>query len=144
MSAQVAAVHCRNVHRMQGLQGMCVVPVIEVPLEFCQARHCPQGIRRALDEGTGRKVTEVVGRQIREQRKPHIGRRGAMSDADTAILLIVIGRQPMIFRPDQGIEVAPSLAGYFPEKIQLVCGKPSLAASDRLTDPPGDGGRDPP
>ncbi len=120
MACKVPAVHRRNVGRLQRFQRLRIVPVVEVASVPLQGLHRAECIRRALDELPGRNVAEVVSGQIREQRKPHVGRRRAMPDHGNGMLLIVIRRQPMIFRTDERLEERPGLSGKLPEKEGLV------------------------
>ena len=45
-----------------------------------------------------RDVAEVVRGQVRQQREPHVGRRGAVRDDGNRMLLVIVGRQPVILR----------------------------------------------
>ena len=111
VARQVPAVHRGNVDGLQRLQGLRVVPVEKVaPVPF-QPVHRVEGIGGALGELAGRDVPEIVGRQIRQQGKPDIGGRGAVRDARHRMLLIVVGRQPVVFGSDEGLKEVPGLAG---------------------------------
>ena len=140
MAREVSAVHRRNVERWQRLQRLRVVPVVEVTLVPFQGCHRVECIRRALDELSGRNVAEVVRGQIREQRKPHVGRGRAMRNHGNRMLLIVIRWQPVIFRTDEGLEERPGLARNLLQKNDLVGRQPCFTAGERPADPPGDGG----
>src|SRR3990172_353375 len=61
-----------------------------------------------------------------------------MCEPGNEMLLIVIRRQPMIFRADEGLEKRPGLSGKLPEKKGLVSRQPCSAASERSADPPRD------
>ena len=140
VAREVSAVHRRDVEGQQRLQGLRVVPVVEVTSMPRQGIHRAQRILRALDELPRRKVSEVVGGQVREERKPHVGRRRAMGDRGDAVFLVVVRRQPMVFRADEGLEERPGPPRKLPEKEDLVRRKGRPAASERAADPPGDGG----
>ncbi len=140
MAGEVAAVHCRDVPRRQRLQRLRVVPVVEVPPVPLQPVHRAQGARRALDELPGGKVAEVVGRQIRQQGQPDVGRRRAMRDRGDAILLIVVGRQPVVFRADEALEEGPGATRKFAQEAHLLERQGRLAAGERTADPPRDDG----
>ena len=71
-------------------------------------------------------IAEIVCGQIREQRKSHVGRRRAMRDHGSGMLLIVIRRQPMIFRADEGLEERPGFPGKLPQKEGLIRCQPCL------------------
>ena len=64
-----------------------------------------------------------------------------MRNRGTAILLIVIRRQPMIFRADKGLEERPSFARKLAQKGGLLNRQPRFAARARLVDPPDNRGR---
>jgi len=139
VAREVSAVHRRDVERQQRFQGLRVVPVVEMTSMSRQGLHRAQRILRALDELPRRKVSEVVGGQIREERKPHIGRRGAMCDRCDAVFLVVVRWQPMIFRPTKVSKNSRSCAKASGERgsgptIEPLCG------GEREADPPGDGG----
>ena len=133
---QVAAVHGRDVGRQQRLERPGVVPVVEVAPVPLQRAHRGQRIGRALDQSAGRNVAEVVRRQIREQRKPHVGRRGAVCHPGGGLLLIIVGRQPMIFRADECLEERPRPACTFPQEDGLAGRQAGCAVSERPAHPP--------
>ena len=119
--------------REQRLQRLRVIPVVEVAPVPIQGFHCSQCILRALDELSGRKVAEVVRGQIRKQRKSHVGRRRAMRDHGSAILLIVIRRQPVVLRADECLKEGPGFSGKLSEKKELAGGQSCFSAlSGRL------------
>ena len=126
MAREVPAVHRRDIGRQQRFQRLRVVPVVEVASVPFQRFHRVERIRRALDELSGRNIAEVVRGQIREQRQSHVGRRRAMRDHGNGMLLIVIRRQPMIFRTDEGLEERPGLSGKLPEKDSLAASQTAL------------------
>ena len=59
---EVPAVHRRDIERDERQSRLGVVPVIEVASMALQRFHCPECVRRAHDESSGRHVTEVVRR----------------------------------------------------------------------------------
>ena len=61
-----------------------------------------------------------MGGQIRQQRKSHVRRRRAMRDNGGRVLLIVIRRQPIVLRADEGLEEGPGFSGKLLEKDGLV------------------------
>src|SRR5216684_6543636 len=67
-----------------------------------------------------------------------------MRNYSNPILLIVVRRQPMIFRADKGLEEAPSLSRKLLQKQSLVGRESRFAASERPADPPRDRGEDQP
>src|SRR5512141_340159 len=120
VAREVSAVHRRDVERQEGFQGLRVVPVVEMTSMPRQGLHRAQRIIRALDELPLRKVSEVVGGHVREEREPHVGRRRAMGDRAYAVFLVVVRRQPMVFRADEGFEERPGFPRKLPEKEELV------------------------
>ena len=92
MAGQVAAVDRRHVDRMQRLQALGVIPVVEMAMMALQLAHRAQGVGSARDELAGADVTEVVGRQIGQQRHPDIGRRSPVRDHQYRVFLHVVGR----------------------------------------------------
>ena len=144
MAREVAAVHRRNVDRVQRLQRLGVVPVIKVAAIPFQARHRAQRAGRALDEASGRQVAEVIRGQIREQRQSHVGRRRAMRNHGHGMLLHIVRRQPIVFRADEGFEERPGFARKGAEKAGLIGRQAGSAASQRAAHPPGNRGRDQP
>src|SRR3990170_6391354 len=139
MSSKIPTVHRRNVGGEQWFQRLRVVPVVEVaPVPF-QSFHCVECIRRAFDELSCRNVAKVVSGQICEQGKSHVSRRRAMCDPGNGMLLIVIRRQPMIFRACERFEERPGLSGNLTEKAGLFVRQLCYTASERPADPPDDG-----
>ena len=96
-----------------GFRDVVSYQLIEVAMVAFHGPHGAQRIRRTLYELPSGDVAEIIGGQIRKQRQPHVGRRRTMADQRDRVLLIVIGRQPMIVRADEGLEELPCLAGNF-------------------------------
>ena len=144
MAGKVSAVHGRDVEGWQRLQGLRVIPVVEVASVTFQCFHRLECICRALDELSRRDVAEVVGGQICEKGQAHVGRRRAMRDDGSGMLLKIVRGQKVVFRADEGFEKRPGLAGKLPEKGGLVSRQPCFAAGKRPADPPGDNRRDKP
>ncbi|KFB71345.1 MAG: hypothetical protein AW09_003508 [Candidatus Accumulibacter phosphatis] len=136
VAGQVAAVHRRNVQGGQRLQRLRVVPVVEVAAMSLQRVQGAQGIGRALEQLAGREIAEVVGRKIRQQRHADVGRRGPMGDRGDAIFLVVVRRQPMLFRADEGVEERPGATRQRAQEKNLRTAQDRLAALQRTADPP--------
>ena len=94
MAGKVSAVHGRDVEGWQRLQGLRVVPVVEVASVTFQCFHRLECICRALDELSRRDVAEVVGGQICEKGQAHVGRRRAMRNYGSGMLLKIVRGQP--------------------------------------------------
>ena len=60
-----------------------------------------------------------------------------MRNSGTAILLIVIRWQPMIFRADKGLEECPGLARKLAQEVELLPRQRYFGARERLAAPPG-------
>ena len=76
-----------------------------------QPGHGAKGRGRSLDQRSGGDVAEIVGRQVREQRRGRCSsaRCGARSTG-SGLLLEVVGRQPVVLFPDERVEERPGLA----------------------------------
>ena len=144
MPGKVSAVHRRYIVRRQRLQRLRVVPVVEMPLVPFQGLHRVHRIRRAHDKLAGRDVAEVVGRQIREQRKSHVRRRRPMRDARDRVFLEVVRRKPLVVRPDEALEERPCPARELAHEDRLSHRQPCFAAGERPADPPCDTRREEP
>ena len=139
MAGEVAAVDGRDVPGVQRLQGPRVVPVIEVSLVPIEAIQRAQGIAGAQDQLSGREVAEVVGGQVRQQGETDVGRRGAVRDRLGAVVLHIVGRQPVVLRADKGLEEGPGPPRQRTQEAGLFGRQGRLAAHPRAADPPGDG-----
>ncbi len=139
MPREVPAVNGRNVQRRQWFQGVCVVPVEKVTAVSFQSFHCAERVGRAIDESSGGNGPEVVRAQVRQQRKPHVGRRCAVGCHCDGVFLMVIRRKPMIFRADECLEKRPSFPGKLSQESNLVRRQARFATDARQTDPPCDG-----
>ena len=141
MAGQVAAVHRRDIHGLQRLERLRVVPVVEMPLEALQFPHAVQGGAAALDQLAHGEIAEIVGRQVGQQGQADIRRRGAVRHHQVRMLLHVIGRQPVIVRPDEGLEIGPGLARHAMQETPLLGRQARHGPFNGAADPPGDGGR---
>ena len=104
---KVAAVHRGNIGRRQRLQGLGVVPVVEVPTMARQRIQCVEHQAATLHHATDLQVAEIVGRQVGQQRQPDVGRRGASRHHQRGMLLHVVGRKPVILRAYVSFEEGP-------------------------------------
>ena len=140
MSGKVAAVDRRHVVRRQRFQGQGVVPVIEVALVPLKAPHRPEGVRGALEKLARGNVTKVIRSEIRQQRKPYVGGRGAVRDDGDRMLLVIVRRQPVVFLGDKGLEECPRPAREPLEENDLLRAQPGRPRLEWPAEPPGDGG----
>ena len=79
-------------------------------------------------------VAEIVRRQGRKEQKADVCRRSAMGHQPARILLEVVGRQPVVFRPDELLEEQPRLAGKQPQLMHLRLGELRTRRTDRPAD----------
>ena len=138
MAGQVAAIDRRHIERWQRQQGLGVIPVVEMATVLLQAGHRGQRLRRALEQPPGREIAEVVGREIGQQRQPHVGRRGAMGYRGDAVFLKVVGRQPVIVRADETVEEGPGPPRQVAQEEALFAAQRRRTTNQRPADPPGD------
>ena len=73
---------------------------------------------------------------VRQQRKAHVGRRGAVRDHGGGGLLKGVGREPLVLGADECFEEGPCLAGHPAQKESLFLGQCVPAARDAAADPP--------
>ena len=141
MRREIAAVHRRDVARSQWSQSLRVVPVVEMSLVALERGHRLKCFRGAFDQGAGRDVAEVRGREARELRNADVGRRGAVRDHGAGLLLEIVGRQPVVLLDDELLEVGPGLARDAAQENRLLTRQLRSAADQRPAEPPGEDGR---
>ena len=73
VAGEVAAVHGRDVGRLQHAQIGEVVPVEEVPAVAAHPLECPEDLLEALDHVTGADEAEIARRHDREELEPDVG-----------------------------------------------------------------------
>ena len=135
---QVAAVDTRHVTRLGRLQGAGIVPIVKVPPVSFQAQHGLQHMAGAIQQGRGRQIAQIVGRQARQQCQPDIRRAGAGSHGRRRIALHMVGRQPVVGLPREAIEVVPGLPGPTAELPLLGARHRDRLARIGQGNPPGD------
>src|SRR5438105_1887876 len=99
-----------------------------VPLEPI---HRLQRIRRARDELARGEVAEVVRREIREERHADVGGRGSMRNGGERTFLVIVWRQPMIFRSDKRLEKRPGLARNLTQENSFIEREPCFTPRKR-------------
>ena len=137
---QVAAVDGGDVMRTQRLEGLRVVPVIEMLPITLQTVHAVQRRRKPGQQSFGAQVSEIVSGQVGEQRHAHIGRRGAMGNGRPGVFLHVVRWQPVILGPDVLIEERPGLARQQPQEAQIIRRRCEHRLLGCRTEPPSDPG----
>ena len=80
MSRKVAAVHTRHIERKERSQRAGLIPIVEMPAMPFESLHGGEGVLRASNQAAHRKIPEIPGGQIGEQRQAHIRGRGPRSD----------------------------------------------------------------
>ena len=110
MSGQIAAIHRRDVLRVQRAKILRVVPVIEVTAEPLQAAHGREGCLQPVD-GLGRPgPSEVAGADRGEEVEAEIGGRGSVGHRRLRVFLKIVRRQHVVRRRHEGLEEAPGAA----------------------------------
>ena len=145
VAGEVAAVDGRHVRGLEPVQVARVVPVVEVTAEPFEAGDRGERRLQALHHVEGPDPAEIPSRHRREEVQPDVRRRGAMRDDRSGIVLEVVGRQRMVVRTDERLEVAPCPASGQADRLD-VCGRELLGRGlgGRQADPSGDEGREQP
>ena len=138
VAREVAAVHAGNIERGKGPERAGLIPVQEVPAIPLEALHGGEGILRALDQAAGRKIAEIPGGQIGQERQAHVRGRGPRGDRRDGDFLKIVGGQPVLPGRDKRFEVVPGLPGGVPQKSPLPGRQIRRRGFDGLADPPGD------
>src|SRR5205814_5839590 len=92
MRRQIAAVHGRDVARVEGTKIPRVVPVVEMTAKALQAAHRRERRFQSLDGLQRAGPAEVAGADRRQQVQAEIGGRGAMGQNRPRVLLKVVRR----------------------------------------------------
>ena len=142
MSSQIAAIHRRDILRVQRAKILRVVPVIEVaaePLQVAHGREC----RFQPVYGLGHPgPPEVAGADRGEQVKAEIGGRGPVRDCRLRVFLEIVRREHVICCRHESLEEAPGAARDQPQCAR-VCIRDRQAPRHewRQARPPSDGRR---
>src|SRR5436190_20245751 len=84
-----------------------------------EAFHGEKRAINSIDELACPDVPEIVSCQGREKPEPDVRRRGPVRDAVDQPLLIVVRRELVVLRPDEGVEKAPGMARDPTEKREV-------------------------
>ena len=142
---EVAAVHRRDVARVQRRQRGRVVPVQEMPAISFEAFERRQRAVETLDERVGREIAEVVRGQRRQQTHPDVGRRGpARQLAVVGVLLVVVGRQPAHRPRSRRSRSSATSCARSGAAACVAVGERAHAGADRHAEPVGHHRRDGP
>ena len=101
-----------------------------------QALHRLQGRGGAHQQLAAAQIPEVARGQSGQQRKAHVGRRGAVRDARDWMLLHVVGRQVVVRRADMGLEKRPGAAREPAQESGLRAVQRRMLAAQRAVYPP--------
>src|SRR3989442_3489549 len=103
-------------------------------LEFSQLYQRRKRELLPLDEFEQANVTKVVRGNSRQKKQTHVGGRRTMRDHRERILLKIVGRQPVIFRADEGFKKAPGATRDIPCQAQIVREQLRAALDQSLAD----------
>ncbi len=137
-SRQIPAVHTGDIKRQQWFKGAGVVPVVKMPvitLHFFQSGH---RVADSLGRDACGQIAKVAGGKIGQKCAADVRRRGAVRGGDGRILLIVVRRQPVILRDNEGFKEPPGLAGRAPQQFLLLNRELRPLLHQRPTQPPCD------
>ena len=132
---QVAAVDGGDIARVERLQVKRVVPIQEVPAVALQVFKRFKGRRQPGGQAKLVDVAQIIGRQGGIEQQTDIGRRGAVGYNAQRVLLKMVGRQPVILRPNKAFEEGPRLAGYAAQVLRLILIQPGAVVDHRAADP---------
>ncbi len=142
--SEVSAVDGGYIHRRKGLEGLGVIPVVEVSPVARERFERVERARGALDERRHRDMTEVVGGERRGQGHADVRGRGAVGDALRWILLEVVRRQIPIGGADEHLEEAPGAPRDLAEEGDVESPELVRSRRERLARPPGEERREKP
>ncbi len=144
VTGEVATVDGGDVRGRERRQRGGVIPVVKVA---AIAGHPQQRVERRLEpreELRRRQVTEVACRQRRKQLQSDVGRRRPVRDSLAAILLKVVGNQPVVRRAGELVEESPGPARDAAQHRACVPIERDVAVPRRLTGRVGNGRREKP
>ena len=142
MRRQIAAVHGRDVARVEGTKIPRVVPVVEMTAKALQAAHRRERRFQSLDGLQRAGPAEVAGADRRQQVQAEIGGRGAMGQNRPRVLLKVVRRQHVVVRSNERLEVAPGAPRDQSQGAGIrVAERQATLDERRAADPNGNGGR---
>ncbi len=142
MGQEITAVDGRHEVGRQDLEGLHLVPVVQVPVPFGQALHGPHD-RVAIPHRLGQRDEPEIARAERgDQLHADVGGRSLVRQAGSRELLVVVGAQPIVFLRGELLEEPPGPAGRQPKQPLVLRGDPPFGGrAGRLADLPRDPGR---
>ena len=133
MARKVAAVHRRDVARLENTQLVKVVPVEEVAVEAAHSLQRAEDFLHAIDHVRARDESEVHRAHRREKLKPDVGRRRAQGNRRLGIFLEVVRSEPLRFLRHELLEVGPVQLRIAQCCLTLCFGEVDLAQNRRTT-----------
>jgi len=122
VSGQIAAIDRRHVPRLERLERLRVVPVVEVPPEALELAHGCQRGPKAIEDLERADPAEIARGHRGEQKDAHVRRRGPVRDDGPRILLEVVRRQEVILARHERLEEPPARAGCRQERLPVLVG----------------------
>ena len=110
VTGQVATVDCRNVAGAESVQGVGIIPVVEVATILLHSFNGGDRLFHALDGLLEAQPAEMPGGHDREEVDADIRRRGPVRDDGLGRFLEIVGRQIVVADRREGLVVAPGAA----------------------------------
>ena len=141
VAGEVAAVDGRHVRGLERVQVPRVVPVVQVPAIPLEALDRRERRLETLDHLHRADPAEVACGHGRQEVQADVGRRRAVRDRRSGVILEVVRRQPVVVRPDERLEEPPRQAGDAAQRVLVRRGEPVRDRFGRgKADPAGDDG----
>ena len=107
MAGEIAAVDRRDVRRLEDVQVVEVVPVVEMPAIASQASHGVDGLLQPRGRIARADEAQFVRAEDGEQVQPDVRRRRAHRHRGHGVVLEVVRRKPVRLRAGEAIEERP-------------------------------------
>ncbi len=111
VAGEVAAVDRRDVRGLEPVEVARVVPVVEVPPEALQARDRRERLLEPVDHLQRPDPPEVAGGDGCQEVHPDVRRRRPVRHGGARVVLVVVGRKPVVLAIDERLEEPPGPAG---------------------------------
>ena len=139
VAGQIAAVHRRDIGRVENPAVSRVVPVVEMPLYPRQRLHRAKGRGDPAGRLTQADPAEIAGCDSGQKIKPHICGRSSVRERRVWLLLKVVRGQMAVFWRDEGLEIVPCPACDQAQFLVVLRGKGGVGlCAGRLADAKGD------
>ena len=136
---EIAAVHRRDVARLERLERPRVVPVEDVPLPPFEALDGAQRLLDPREEALGVQPAEVVGREVREEGEADVRGRGARRDDGVSAARAqggVVGREAVLVALHGLLEIAPRLPRRLQEELAIRAAEGARRGGRGVAEPP--------